>query len=635
VIGAAFAVLPLCTPDDNRVRSVLFALSVVLGWRYIHWRWSSTLPPAGLTFEAIVGFAFVLIETMVMAGSTLSSLIMSRTLSRTAEADSNAGWWGTTPPQVDVLIATYNEESEILERTITGAIGIRYPHKRVWVLDDGGRDWLRELCAAREVGYLRRPDNSHAKAGNINNALRHLETLDPPPEFVAVFDADFVAYDNFVSRALSLFHDPEVGLVQTPQHFFNADPIQTNLSIGQAYPDEQRFFFDHLLASRDAWGIAFCCGTSSMIRWAGLQAIGGIPTNSVTEDFLVTLRLKEHGWRSVYLNERLSDGLAPEGLKEYVTQRGRWCLGFMQIMRGPLGPLKRNSLTLMDRLGLIDSFMYWSATYPFRLACVLIPSLYWWFGVSAVNASIDEIFTYFLPYFLATMIALNWTTKGKIVPVLHDVGQILTMFEIIQAAAVGLLRPRDQKFRVTAKGGDRHAKFIQWAMLRRFGAIAAFTILGMVYSCLSDYAPSPGEGTTVVMFWTFYNLTVLALAMIVCIELPRFEQDEIYETSEEVQIKIGKDVVPARLLNISAVGARVQGLCPVNAGTDLVLCLDGVGDLRTAVSAVEYDAFEVSFLCDDAQQQLMVRKLHSSAYRLGTTKVSLKGLLAWIIHDAR
>ena len=56
----------------------------------------------------------------------------------------------------------------------------------------------------------------------------------------------------------------------------------------------------------------------------------------MTEDFLVTLRLKQHGLRTVYLNERLSDGLAPEGLKEYVTQRGRWCLGFMQIIRGPL-----------------------------------------------------------------------------------------------------------------------------------------------------------------------------------------------------------------------------------------------------------------------------------------------------------
>ena len=58
----------------------------------------------------------------------------------------------------------------------------------------------------------------------------------------------------------------------------------------------------------------------------------------MTEDYLLTLRLKADGYRTVYLNERLSLGLAPEGLKEYITQRGRWCLGFVQICRGPLGP---------------------------------------------------------------------------------------------------------------------------------------------------------------------------------------------------------------------------------------------------------------------------------------------------------
>ena len=218
------------------------------------------------------------------------------------------------------------------------------------------------------ANYLTRTGNAHAKAGNINNGLLHVASLDQPPDFVAILDADFVPMPNFLDRTLPLFRDQDVGVVQTPQHFINPDPLQSNLAATRVWPDEQRYFFDVVMASKDAWGAAFCCGTSSVIRFPALWSIGGLPTGSVTEDYLLTLRLKAEGYRTVYLNERLSLGLAPEGLKEYITQRSRWALGFAQICRGPLGPLRPgNGLTLIDRISLIDTFLYWFASYAFRM----------------------------------------------------------------------------------------------------------------------------------------------------------------------------------------------------------------------------------------------------------------------------
>ena len=117
--------------------------------------------------------------------------------------------------------------------------------------------------------------------------------MDAPPEFVAILDADFVPLPQFLSRATALMRDPDVGVVQTPQHFFNDDPVQHNLSIARVWPDEQRFFFDVVMASKDACGAAFCCGTSSVIRFAPLMAIGGFPTDSVTEDYLVRVLTKD------------------------------------------------------------------------------------------------------------------------------------------------------------------------------------------------------------------------------------------------------------------------------------------------------------------------------------------------------
>ncbi len=189
------------------------------------------------------------------------------------------GWLTSqpTPPLIDVFICTYNEEEAILEQTIVGALAMDYPNYRLWTLDDGRRPWLEALCERLGCGYITRADNAHAKAGNINNALRRVAALDPPPDFVSILDADFVPTPNFLTRAMTLFHDDDVGVVQTPQHFANPDPMQRNLSVARVWPDEQRYFFDVIMASKDAWDAAFCCGTSSIIRFAPLMAIGGFP----------------------------------------------------------------------------------------------------------------------------------------------------------------------------------------------------------------------------------------------------------------------------------------------------------------------------------------------------------------------
>jgi cellulose synthase (UDP-forming) len=148
------------------------------------------------------------------------------------------------------------------------------------VLDDGRRDWLRDYAAAKGLGYLRRDDNSHAKAGNINAALKRTDG-----DFVLVLDADFVPQQWFLYRTMGFFADAKIGIVQTPHHFFNHDPMQSALELRRSLPDEQRMFFDVIMPGRDGWDCAFCCGSNGVIRRAALdKAGGGLPTSSITED---------------------------------------------------------------------------------------------------------------------------------------------------------------------------------------------------------------------------------------------------------------------------------------------------------------------------------------------------------------
>ncbi len=631
LIGAAVIFLPYLNPRDNRARLALFGICILLTWRYIAWRFAETIPPFAPRVDSFYPWAFAIVEAVAALGSTLGYITLARTLDRSPEATANRAWLDGLArlPRVDVLITTYNEEEPILTRTIVGATGIDFPALRVWVLDDGRRPWVEQLCQSKNALYLTRPDNLHAKAGNINHALDVLRSEVDPPELIALFDADFVPQRNFLWRTMPLFQDETVGLVQTPQHFFNNDPIQSNLLIGSVWPDEQRFFFDHVMPAKDAWGAAFCCGTSSIIRIRALEDIGGFPTDSVTEDFLVTLELDRKGWRTVYLNERLSAGLAPEGIREYLTQRGRWCLGLMQIIRSPIGPFSRERLSPAYRIGLIDALLYWAASFPFKLLCLFVPIIYWFTGLNAVQAPLDEIVRYFLPYYLSVMITLGWAAGGLIQPILTDVAHVLTMFEALKATLIGLFKPRGHPFKVTAKGGRRDHLVIGWPMIRRLGLLAGLTLIGMLYASFADFAPSHVrfDAKAINLGWSVYNIIVLLMAISVCVELPRYRREERFGASELVRVCTGDHIFVAPLADISVSGARIRAPRPGPAGSLVTVTLQHVGDTEATIAGGSDAMFVVEFTAADKTRDALIRKLFSGRYGHRPAMVDRGGLI--------
>ncbi|WP_170134899.1 glycosyltransferase [Acuticoccus kandeliae] len=630
VVGLAILLPALLSRNNNTHRTIIFAVAGILALRYVWWRATETLAPFEFSIDCLASWSFFAIE----AGAVLSSLsaftILSRVRHRHVEADTHAGWWpADRVPKVSILIATYNEDREVLARTLTGAASLDHPNCEVLVLDDGRRAWLTEFCARYGARHITRPDNAHAKAGNINHTLAMLAASDDPPDFVAVLDADFVPHHDFVSRALALFHEEDVGLVQTPQHFFNPDPIQHNLGLSRSYPDEQRFFFDHLQPSRDAWGTAFCCGTSSVMRFSALKRIGFFPTDSITEDFLVTLALQNAGFRTVYLDEPLTEGLAPEGLKEYITQRARWCLGLMQIARGPLGPMKRNGLRLRDRWSVVDSVLYWTTTFTFRIAALTYPLLYWFFNVTVVDATVPDVISYFGTYFLFVLASLNFVSGGLVVPLVNDVSQLLGAIPISRAAYTGLLKPHGHAFKVTAKGGDRSRTIVQWGLMRPFAIMFVLTWVGLFIGIVSwRYSfGDAGDGKVVILFWTMYNLIVLGLTMLACVELPRKER-HLADAPERVTVALGADAPPQRawIRGLTTEAVRLRGVtAPV--GTNIIVTIAGVGDVPGVVVAADSGGAALHISPDEAQREAVLKRLHSEGSAPGVIETRVSGIV--------
>jgi cellulose synthase (UDP-forming) len=631
MLGLAMAVIPLLDRYNGWHRALLAMAAIALSLRYLFWRGTETLAPAGITLDALASWSFFAIEAVTMLSSLSAFVLLSRHRNRSPEADANAGWWGDNRPPVAILIATYNEEWPILERTIAGAKALRWQEKKIYVLDDGRRDWLSERCSELGVDYITRADNSHGKAGNINNALDVLRHSDALPDFVAVLDADFVPHLGFISRSLALFKDTTIGLVQTPQHFFNADPIQHNLGISRAYPDEQRFFFDHLQPSRDAWGIPVCCGTSSVVRWKALETIGGFPTDSVTEDYLLTVRLQENGYSTAYLNEPLSEGLAPEGLKEYITQRARWGMGLMQIVRGKYVPFKANRLRLRDRWGLIDSFLFWASIFPFKIACIVYPLFYWYFGVIVVDAAFDDIVANFGPYYIVTMAFMNFASKGLFVPFVHDVSQLVGARDITRGVYTGLFRPHGQKFKVTMKGGDRTRTNIQWPILRGFLVLLAVTFGGLLIGLVYEPTFDNGSGDTkiVILFWTLYNIVTLLLAALVCVELPR-TASLLRRDPERVIVASSGQRLQVWLADINQDAARLRGVT-LPKGAPASIDITDIGLVRGTVAQSIGSTVDIELQLTEAQRHAVFEKLHTREGEPGTGFVAAADLVSGIV----
>ena len=612
--GLCLAIIPWMRRDSTAARSALVAIAVLLMLRYWWWRVTQTVPPAGLTADFVAGGFFLVVETAALAAGAISLLFLSRTKERSAEVEANKRWTGRRPPLVDVFICTYNEEAAILERTIIGATGMRYPNYRVWVLDDGRRSWLQQLSERLGCHYLARPDNKRAKAGNINHALLHVAALPVQPEFISILDADFVPTPEFLTRAMSLFHDRTVGVVQTPQHFINSDPIQANLATSDVWPDEQRFFFDIVMPSKDAWDVAFCCGTSSVIRFSALVEIGGFPTDSVTEDYLVTLRLKETGARTVYLNERLTIGLAPEGLKEYITQRARWCLGFMQIFRGRSGPFSAQSrLGVLDRLSLVEAFMSWSAAYIGKAFGLIVPPLYLLFGIKAFYSDLYELLRYFLPFYVWHSLTIAWISRGRSIAIMADVAQLIALPAVCKSIVTGLLKPRGHKFKVTAKGGDRDQRFIEWPLLRFHGTLLAITLAGIVYAFVLH---RQGDGIAyggLALAWSLYNAIILMIVCFVCIEQPRRRKAERFERDEAVLISVDGVSRLASLKDISLTGARFAAGAPPARGTRVQCAMMGQAVAATVVRTLD-DGFAVRFDESLDARVRMIRAFYAGDY---------------------
>lgn len=260
LLAMLVAMALMLKPESEYSRRLLGGITALAITTYLVWRVTQTLPPFELSIGGLWPYLFMAAELMAILYSLATILILMKNRDNTAlvegalQRNRVTGNW----PSVDVFICTYNEPINVLEKSILPALAMDYPNYRVFVCDDTRREHLREYCENVGANYITRPDNLHAKAGNLDNAYRRTHDAEAG-ELIMVLDADFAPQRHFLRRVTGLFSAPEVGLVQTPQFYYNNDPVQTAFGLSDAFVDDQRVFFDVAPARQGCGGMRLLC----------------------------------------------------------------------------------------------------------------------------------------------------------------------------------------------------------------------------------------------------------------------------------------------------------------------------------------------------------------------------------------
>ena len=431
--AAAAPILPELRAGRRRqiaARSLAIT-ALAAGLVYLAWRLSSTFDGAELALS---------IPLVVVEVSSLIAFAGFAFLTWSVRPSSRPPLRAT--PSVDVYVATYNEPLDVLRPTLLGCLALDYPNASIWLLDDGRRPAVRELAERLGVNYLTRPDNEHAKAGNINAALPRTSG-----ELVLVLDADHVPQPDLLRAVVGYFEQPDLAWVQTPHEFYNRDSVQ-HLRAGD---HEQALFYRVIQPGKDHWGSAFWCGSAAVIRREALLGIGGIATETITEDFHTSLKLHAAGWRSRYHAEPLCYGIAPHNLDQYLLQRDRWARGNLRVFRTRENVFTLRGLALGQRLSYLASLSEIASGWrQVTLIAVLIATLV--SGRLPLSASAWELLAFFLPWVLLSIVAVRVLARGQLR--LSDASRYeLFSLPAMLRAPFALLGSGRASFEVTPKRG--------------------------------------------------------------------------------------------------------------------------------------------------------------------------------------
>ena len=607
--------------DSYLVTLTLMMLSCFCTFRYGYWRlmgtWRFFQDPANHwgALDAFFIISLILAETYAFFILFLGYFQTIWPLRRAPVAlpDNPEEW-----PHIDVLIPTYNEPLDVVRYTALGALNMDWPADKmhVYILDDGRRKEFEQFAFEAGVGYKIRPDNFHAKAGNINTALKSLTS-----PYVAIFDCDHVPTRSFLQMTIGwLLRDDNLAMLQTPHHFYSPDPFERNLGQFRIIPNEGELFYGIVQDGNDFWNASFFCGSCAVLRRTALDEIGGIAVETVTEDAHTSLRMQMNGWNTAYINIPQAAGLATERLSAHVGQRIRWARGMIQILRTD-NPLFAPGLNFAQRLCYFNAMCHFLYAVP-RLIFLTAPLIYLLLNHTNVPGYWAAILAYALPHLMLSNVTNSRIQGEHRHSFWNEIYETVLSPYILLPTMMALINPKLGKFNVTAKGGVVKRTFFDTKIAQPFLIMLVFNMAGMLIAIPRFFIWDRDRPGTVVMnvIWCFFNIVILGVCTAVAREMRQLRTTVRISIVTPVMAKLADGrMIAGETIDMSSGGSSIRFAEEVSFAPQseikLVFPLPSVGvDLPATVVSTEGTVMRVRFdNLSIAAQEALTMVLYSRA----------------------
>jgi cellulose synthase (UDP-forming) len=485
-----------------------------------------------------------------------------------------------------VFIPTVNEGATILEPTLRGVLAAReryleqYPHGQITIVicNDGyvakNPDWqaMEELAQRMGVVCVTRKVGGGAKAGNIEHARQFLKATDDA--LLVIFDADQIAKPQFFLKTIPAFGDPSVGWVQTGQYYSNLEN-----PVARWADDQQSMFYNLLCPGKASLNSAFICGTNVVIRAKALDQIGGLPQDSVTEDFSASIALHPH-WRSVFLTDILATGLGPLDMPSYLKQQRRWAIGTLGVLRTHWREIflpGRQGLSLAQRIQYLLACTHYLCGIR-DLIYLLSPMLFILTSIPAVRGSTLSAFLWhFLPYWLVSLAALWYAGRG--ITGLRGIIIGFGSFPVLIESLLSVILQRKVGFAVTSKQRSNQQSFSHLLIYIAF-MLAAIFCIGLTFFFDAHQQVS----IFISLMWIVYSLLLLGSFLWLNLQDYRFQKK-----AQQKKVAAEQVLYPVRLKE------RETGIRPaINLAISLALACMLFTSSLAHVDTVQPSPFVVS-----------------------------------------
>ncbi|MDH3348556.1 MAG: UDP-forming cellulose synthase catalytic subunit [Desulfobulbaceae bacterium] len=556
--------------QDQLVRTILVFFGLYLSLRYMHWRFTVSICYPGF---------FDFIGTMLLVMAEIYSIniyvlgIFSSIMPLQRKVIDVSDWEDDQLPTVDIYVPTYDEPVEMVVNTCLAASDIDYPKDRfnVFICDDGGTDQkcndsnpvkakaaqerrriFKEVSAKGGFGYLTRPRNEHAKAGNINTAMQNTSG-----ELVLILDCDHIPTASFLRNTVGWFREePKMFLVQTPHCFYNADPVERNLQFFRDIPSENQMFYQHIQKGHDFWESSFFCGSAAVLRRKYLEEVGGIAGETITEDAETAVGLHAKGYKSAFIAIPMVRGRNPDTFAGLVLQRIRWTQGMIQIFVLK-NPFKMKGLRWFQRFSYTSASSFWFFAFS-RTTFLISPLLYLFFGLKIYRADSMDLLAFTIPHVLAAnnvssllYSKVRWSLFSE---VYETAVSIFTLPAIIEV----LIRPRGLQFEVTPKGEDITKDFVSH-LVYPFVVLLLLIIAGFIAAGYR-WVVYPQEHHIILMTsaWNVFNFFLITTGLGISSEKGELRTYERMPSNEQCSVKVGNLKLNGRIRDISEGGVAVE-----------------------------------------------------------------------------